>query len=172
MLNGFLSKAKSVVKNEMDNLFRPRETINIKYYAETLNWGDKINVDIIEFASGKKASNCLLAKRKHILGIGSILITATENSIIWGSGFLSEHQTVKSKPYKVCSVRGPHSRAMLLAQGIDCPEIYGDPALLLPRLYSPSKIEKKFKLGIVPHYLHKNHPSVLLAANNEALCLT
>jgi hypothetical protein len=39
----------------------------------------------------------------------------------------------------------------LINQGYEVPEIYGDPALLLPKYYYP-KIEKKYKIGIVPHY--------------------
>jgi pyruvyltransferase len=56
------------------------------------------------------------------------------------------------KPKKVFAVRGPMTRKLLLDQEIDCPEIYGDPALLFPRFYNPH-IEKKYKVGIVPHYV-------------------
>ncbi|WP_448547387.1 polysaccharide pyruvyl transferase family protein [Thalassotalea fusca] len=167
MLSKVTSKLKAVAANEYRNLFHRANTINIKYYEETLNWGDKINIDIIEYVSKKTASNCPLAHRPHLLGIGSILVTANRNSVIWGSGFLSDRQRVKEKPAKVCSVRGPHSRKMLLDAGIDCPEIYGDPALLLPKLYSPeSPVNKKYKLGIVPHYEHKSHPWIVAASQH------
>ena len=36
-------------------------------------------------------------------------------------------------------------------KGIDCPEVYGDPALLLPLHYYPN-IERKYKYGIIPHF--------------------
>ena len=35
--------------------------------------------------------------------------------------------------------------------GYDCPETYGDPAVLLPDLYFPN-VTKKYKIGVVPHY--------------------
>ncbi|KVV15885.1 hypothetical protein AP058_00501 [Flavobacterium sp. TAB 87] len=39
----------------------------------------------------------------------------------------------------------------MLAQGYEVPAIFGDPALLLPRYFNP-KVEKKYRLGIIPHY--------------------
>jgi len=38
----------------------------------------------------------------------------------------------------------------LIDCGGECPEIYGDPALLLPLFCKPK--EKEYKIGIVPHY--------------------
>tara|TARA_B110000503_G_C7044705_1_gene369736 strand:- start:373 stop:894 length:522 start_codon:yes stop_codon:yes gene_type:complete len=54
------------------------------------------------------------------------------------------------------AVRGPKTRAKLLEQGVDCPEIYGDPALLMPRYYQPKK-GKRYPCGVLAHYVDKNH---------------
>ena len=46
---------------------------------------------------------------------------------------------------------------MLVNRGIDCPRIYGDPALLYPRFYNPV-VEQKYDIGIIAHYVDKQHP--------------
>ena len=41
---------------------------------------------------------------------------------------------------------------MLLKVGCACPPIYGDPGLLISKYYKPKKVNKKFDLGIIPHF--------------------
>lgn len=82
--------------------------------------------------------------------VGSILHFSQKNSIIWGSGFINESSAFV-KPLQILHVRGPLTHAKYIKAGIKCPEIYGDPALLLPQFYNPI-IEKKYKIGIIPHF--------------------
>lgn len=91
--------------------------------------------------------------------IGSLIDMGVFNShtIIWGAGAISGTEKLHYKPLKVCAVRGKLTRRYLLEQGIDCPEVYGDPALLLPKIYQP-KVEKRYKLGIIPHYVDQENP--------------
>jgi len=82
--------------------------------------------------------------------IGSILGQVNKNCIVWGSGVIQDNQIVKEA--KFIAVRGPETRRVLINQGYEVPEVYGDPALFMPNYYNP-KIEKKYTLGIIPHYV-------------------
>ncbi|RXJ45403.1 polysaccharide pyruvyl transferase family protein [Gelidibacter gilvus] len=138
------------------------------------NYGDLIGVYLVEKISNKRVI-WTHPKRRHIrdffqpiyLTSGSVLAHVNSKCIVWGSGIINKDQVVKSA--KFLAVRGPQTRKNLLAQGYDVPEVYGDPALLMPRYYMP-KIEKAFRYGIVPHYndykevyaMYKAHPDLLV----------
>lgn len=82
--------------------------------------------------------------------IGSILANVKGNAIVWGSGIIQ--QDAKVNKAKFLAVRGPYTRKRLLELGYDCPPIYGDPAILLPNYFNPT-VEKKYKYGVIPHYV-------------------
>ena len=94
--------------------------------------------------------------RKHYLGAGSIIHHGIRSSVIWGSGIISRDKLIPRATFK--AVRGPISREMIIKAGIECPEIYGDPGLLLPEFFNPD-IRKTKKLGIIPH--HTEFPMVV-----------
>jgi len=143
--------------------------LNIAWWGTSTNWGDAINPVICELISGLEV-NHIHSKDENALQrhycIGSILDhPSSTNFEIWGSGFISKRSKLKFKPNKIHAVRGPLTRNLLLKQGYDCPEIYGDPALLYPQFYKPV-IEKEFKFGIIPHYADQNHPWLKQFENN------
>lgn len=126
------------------------------------NWGDYMNVVLGEMISGRKVipyDYVLGARKKDIhkyLVVGSIVPWGiTGNTEIWGAGY---HYKDEEWPQYggtpvVHAVRGPKTREMLLEHGVACPEVYGDPVLLLPRYYSISHVTKRYKYGIVYHFL-------------------
>ena len=83
---------------------------------------------------------------------GSILsMVKGKNVKIWGSGVIKTDAEVDVK--HVYAVRGEITKKRLGELGIDAPEIYGDPALLLPVLFQ-SDSQKDTDLGLIPHYTH------------------
>jgi hypothetical protein len=86
-----------------------------------------------------------------VICVGSIARLAVPGTIVLGSGIMNRNE-------KLCAAarwqwtRGPLTRSCILKNGGTCPDIYGDPALLLPRLYSGAK-SVDHKIGIVPHHV-------------------
>ena len=81
------------------------------------------------------------------------------NDIVWGTGCI-DYNEIGKPPKKVYAVRGPLTRNELIKKEISTPEIYGDPALLFPEIYNPSK-NIKYKYGVIPHYIDFTDPNSL-----------
>lgn len=123
------------------------------------NLGDDLNYYLIKTLSGKK----MFANRSfyhnhtvsNIMAIGSVIDWMANNeTIVWGAGMMKpvSNNNICCQPKKVLAVRGRLTRESLLNIGIECPEVYGDPALLLPLIYNP-KVEKvRGRIGFIPHY--------------------
>ncbi|KCZ71782.1 Polysaccharide pyruvyl transferase [Candidatus Methanoperedens nitroreducens] len=119
------------------------------------NFGDALSPYLVEKISHKKPVLCSKhCSKEYYIVTGSVIGAANKNAIIWGAGILYRYEKIK-KPKKIFAVRGPLTRKRLLESGYECPEVYGDPALLLPRLYTP-KTKKQYDLGIIPHYVDYN----------------
>lgn len=92
----------------------------------------------------------------HLLALGSIIGLLDYDAIIWGSGihkFSSIANIARQSDYvkyDIRAVRGPLTRQALMASGYECPEIYGDPAILMPLIYQKQS-EKKYRFTLIPH---------------------
>lgn len=138
------------------------------------NWGDDINYFFVKELAKQKVlmfSEAPISKlfhRHNYVIIGSVIdMLLTPDSIVWGAGLITENPKIIVKPARICAVRGPKTREVLLSRGIDCPAVYGDPALLLPLYYKTQNREKKYKLGIVPHYADFDKVSSIYSNNEE-----
>ena len=143
----------------------------IKYYwyeGNVPNFGDLITPYMVKKICGKKvySTNPSKTKDKVLLSTGSIMRLCRDNTVVWGSGIRDIDQNIKSG--NIRSVRGPLTRKRLIEIRCECPPIYGDPGLLLPMLYHPT-IEKKHRLGIVPH--HSQYTKVYHMYKNDALVI-
>ncbi len=127
------------------------------YLSKSTNYGDSITQHMVERLFDVKINvtnnGC---DSDHLVTMGSICNLSNNNSIIWGSGFIKEDDTM-THPKKVLCVRGPLTRAKMIMKSIKCPKIYGDPALLLPLIHNYSGTLVQYKYGIIPHYIDKKH---------------
>jgi len=136
--------------------------INLAWWngAGGSNWGDAISPVIAAQISGGRKINYVSpsdpSETFRYYSVGSIIPPSSPASEIWGSGCMHDAQHVQHRPKKIHAVRGPLTRQVFLRSGIECPEVYGDPALLYPRFYRP-QIKKTHRLGIVPHYIDSQH---------------
>lgn len=129
------------------------------FWFDIPNWGDALNPYIVRALSGRSAQHLAGFYHDRYLACGSVLGAANARAEVWGSGFIHEGERVIEPPRAIHAVRGPLSRDALLRHGIGCPEVYGDPALLMPRFFNP-QVVVAYEVGIVPHYVDKRHPWV------------
>lgn len=116
------------------------------------NFGDGLTPWLIRRLTGQHPSFVRPEDpRQKYLVTGSIVSYARENCSVWGCGILSQNDFI-SPAAKLLAVRGPLTRARALECGAECPAVYGDPALLLPRLYSPRPNDRRFTCGLIPHF--------------------
>lgn len=141
------------------------------------NWGDDINVHLVRLISKRDVivSNSSLFhiffKPSNYICIGSVLgWFEDEKTEIWGAGFISEDVQFKILPKKIHSVRGKSTRDRLLEMNVNCPKVYGDPALLLSMFYKPT-LKKKYKMGIVPHFADYDNPCIVKFLENHRDCI-
>jgi len=114
------------------------------------NFGDVLNPYLVEKVSGLPPR--FTPRGVGLLAIGSVIKFAKAGTSVWGTG-TPRMTDALSPDADYAAVRGPLTRRLVIESGGSCPEVMGDPALLLPRFYSPSK-PKTYKLGLIPHVCH------------------
>ena len=162
------------------------------------HWGDDLNYYYLHKLTGRSIvfyHNFKLAKWLHLknyLCIGTLLDAvnyANAQTIVWGSGVSGQERSFVH-PENILAVRGKKTKEFCDRYNVDCPEVYGDPALLLPLVYlpkgrefqdsgfksqehdkswkAPEEIETRnfklettrYRLGIIPHVEDQQHPVI------------
>lgn len=92
-------------------------------------------------------------KSKYLVSTGSIAKFANENAVVLGSG-ISREETELCPSAKYLSVRGPLTAKVLASQGGQAPTVYGDPAIVMPKILPLPKVEKNGRIALVRHFSH------------------
>lgn len=157
-------------------LFGSRNMFWFKDEAAPSNFGDWIGPLLFEARTGRRPYWCHIGHSK-IFGsvfftVGSILdfIAAPDRATVWGSGIIRRNAEF-SRPRAIHAVRGPLSRARSLELGYACPEVYGDPAILLPRYLPARSSNPTYRLGMIPHFVHMDEARQRLPDSDEVLLI-
>lgn len=127
--------------------------------ATCANLGDELGALLLSKLSGNK----VIEKRfdgMDVVVIGSVLnfmvsnykvstsrIKMSYNTTVWGAG---TKWGVAGTCFDFRAVRGPKTREAFSKLGCSIPDVYGDPALLMPYLYNP-RVSQDIDLCIIPH---------------------
>lgn len=121
-------------------------SVSVFYWNLVSNWGDRLSPLLLNRFSQVEAV-WAPANEAEVVCVGSILgnlVKPDYTGTILGSGKLFEEGVVPHSAH-ILALRGP-----LTARGVDGVFALGDPGLLADELVTVS--EKKYKLGIVPHW--------------------
>lgn len=145
------------------------------------NLGDSLGFVVTSYMLKRRdlSLDTWVCKRKHFNCIGSNVFCSFQHATIWGGGILSAgyvkrpHNFLYRYPFSKFdfrAVRGPLTREIVLKFGHHCPEVYGDPAILMPFIYSPKR-EKVHDILVIPQYktekeFRQNHPNLFVVSMN------
>jgi len=130
------------------------------WWRERVNVGDLMGPYILESIFNRPVYHLHDLPRLE----GRVNVTVTVGSIIqqidfarpvlWGTGIIDPARVPNLQAPSFISVRGPLTREAVNQRGWQCPESYGDPALVLSRLYEPPRrrLKSTSKIGIVLHF--------------------
>ena len=111
------------------------------------NFGDEIGPLLVRALVGDRADQ----GDARLISVGSVLQFASPGDVVWGAGINGKVRQRVRYPLDVRSVRGPLTRAVLLGNGVRVPEVYGDPALLVPSLFSSIRPDGAGGMLVVPN---------------------
>lgn len=140
--------------------------------ANAINFGDEIGPMIVQALCRKAGINIdvtptVSPSHPKILAVGSVLHEARGSDVVWGAGVNSKHRSLlpKDSNIRFNAVRGPLTRSMMLDQGFDCPEVYGDPGLLFPMLFDKEIRMRRGELERAAKKLGMNMPETVIIPN-------
>ncbi|MBJ7281417.1 MAG: hypothetical protein JHD31_06105 [Rhodoluna sp.] len=127
------------------------------------NFGDWLSPLIVSQYTDNKIffqSPVKIASKKHMIGLGSIGRFIKPNSVVVGTGISTDELTLaKSATY--VSVRGPVTARVVKESGGPTVESFGDPGVLISRIFPVTRSTTNGKVALVRHFTHKPIPLVL-----------
>lgn len=152
------------------------------YNDNPYNLGDELGKIVIDwmlanYKGGVITRDSWVRKKKFFVSVGSAVLSSYQDATFWGTGVMYEYSAYRAffhrrwfRKLDFRAVRGPLSREYVMKLGHMCPEIYGDPAILMPMIYQPA-VEKQHDYAIIPQYVtegnvRQNYPDNFIISMN------
>lgn len=151
----------------------PYSHVDLYYWSPengSVNFGDWLSDIVVRkiLTSRHLTLDDQVEKQERLLAVGSILHYANSGDHIWGTGWNGKipEKYFTARDLTVHAVRGPLTRHFLQGYDIDVPEIYGDPALLIPHIFKDRfRVTGERDYVVVPNLhdlsLVQNEPNVV-----------
>lgn len=144
------------------NPLRIESAGNSRFRLPTLrrpnNSGDTLGPLIVRKVAERNGIQNLGSGSGRLLSVGSVLHFAKSGDTIWGTGLNGKIHPSRHdcRDLDVRAVRGPRTAKFLTDRGVSCPEVYGDPVLLLPTLVPELRVwakePKRYPLTVIPDF--------------------
>lgn len=128
---------------------QPHPTVDVFAWQPTngnRNFGDHLAHVIVEtmVARNGKTVHDEVATDSRLLAVGSVLHFARDGDTVWGSGVNGKMplEQLTARELDIRAVRGRLTARTLRERGHSVPDVYGDPALLIPSLF-PDRFRHK-----------------------------
>lgn len=142
----------------------------------SINFGDFLSRVVVDLVLARRGYTLgdEVERGRQMLAIGSVLHFARDGAVVWGSG-INGKIPVEAHTFStldIRAVRGPRTAAFLRSRGIAVPDVFGDPALLLPVL-APDRFRRSQGggVGFVPN-LNDSEAIAEIAKDKHAAGIT
>ena len=143
-----------------------KERNGLQYFDGVSNFGDLLNIDLFKFFNKSiQNPNCIMLAIGSLLD-GFLLSKKIKKSntpvIVYGTGFIRDktQKDIFAYPLKVYACRGYKTLERLKqADNVTIADnvTVGDPGLLVSKMFDTKNAKKKYKLGIIPHFVDNDN---------------
>lgn len=126
------------------------------FWMSSNNFGDALNPWLYRKLTGSGPIFTPVSDpAKKLVFVGSILNWCNKDCIVWGAGLANSTDAVNPEA-DIRAVRGPLSWLKARDAGADVgDEVWGDPALILPKFHTPEPGPRR-SVGLIPHYIDQS----------------
>lgn len=146
------------------------DPVKLYWWNDKPNFGDALSAGVVGHLSGRDVVWSREAD-SDLFAIGSILHRtkripkASHKPVIWGSGIMKPVRDDIRDVVEIAAVRGPLTASFLNLRDVPM----GDPGLFAADI-EPAPAERRWRVGVIPHYSHKRHlPATQFADLDDVL---